>query len=188
MGCPLSVVPDSPANTGYSKEYGYTAWLDLIEAHSFLLPSIRFHPSCLLPLRGSVQLSMWLSAVLLCYTSTDFMNGIVSPRLCLHWGIKLARDCSWELARSVRIAGTQSSLQCPGLGALLGACQVLRPERCRGGSGAALAPGHSRCPRRPAGSAAPEPAQAPGSRVVEGEGRCGAGSARQLLKGYILLI
>lgn len=126
---------------------------------------MRFHPCCSPPLS-----SLWLAVVFLCYSSTGSGKGIVSPRLSLHWGIKLARDCSRELARSAGIAEPRAvpwAGRSPGR--LPGCCGS---ERCRGGSGAALAPGHSRGQRWPAGSGSARASAGTGEqRGWKGRGR-----------------
>lgn len=61
------------------------------------------------------------------------------------------------------------------------------PERCRAGSGAALARVSHGARGGQRDPAAPEPVQAPGSSVAgrtDGHGRCGASSARELLKEH----
>lgn len=124
--------------------------------------------------------------VFLRYTSTDSVNRSVSPGLSMHWGMKLARDCSSELDRSVGIAGTQpccssgAEQRVPWAGRSPGSVPgCCGPERCRGDN--------SRCQRWPADRAEREPAQAPGSSVPwkgRGRGKVRGRQCQELLKGY----
>lgn len=109
--------------------------------------------------RSALCSCLWFS----CYTCTDSVKGIVSPRLCVPWGIKLSRDCSREPARSAGITGMQSGAQCPGLDALLGAGQAAAVSgRLRSGSGPGSVPVPRGGQRNPA---------APEQRDWKGRGR-----------------